>query len=56
MMHVAADPSEKYKVSKTFWEAAAAGLLVRRTWAFSDGGDRAQQISPGVYDERVFQV
>ena len=56
MMHVAADPSERYKVSKTFREAAAAGLSVCRTWAFSDGGDRALQISPGVYDERVFQV
>ena len=56
MMHVAADPSEKNKVSKMFREAAAAGLSVCRTWAFSDGGDRALQISPGVYDERVFQV
>lgn len=56
MMHVAAEPSERQKVSDVFREAAAAGLTVCRTWAFSDGGDRALQISPGVYDERVFQV
>ena len=56
MMHVAAEPSERNKVSEVFREAAAAGLSVCRTWAFSDGGDRALQISPGVYDERVFQV
>lgn len=56
MMHVAADPAERYKVSEVFREASAAGLTVCRTWAFSDGGDRALQISPGTYDERVFQV
>lgn len=56
MMHVAAEPTERYKVSKTFREAAGAGLSVCRTWAFSDSGDRALQISPGVYHERVFQV
>ncbi|KAL6315366.1 hypothetical protein AAG906_000474 [Vitis piasezkii] len=56
MMHVAAEPSERYKVSNTFREAAGAGLSVCRTWAFSDGGDRALQISPGTYDERVFQA
>lgn len=56
MMHVGSDPSERYKVSEVFREASAAGLTVGRTWAFSDGGDRALQISPGTYDERVFQV
>ncbi|XP_057501968.1 mannan endo-1,4-beta-mannosidase 5-like [Actinidia eriantha] len=56
MMHVAAEPSERNKVSEVFREAAAAGLSVCRTWAFSDGGDRALQISPGAYDERVFQA
>ncbi|XP_068649068.1 mannan endo-1,4-beta-mannosidase 5-like [Aristolochia californica] len=55
MMHVAADPAERPKVSTVFRDAAAAGLTVCRTWAFSDGGDGALQISPGVYDERVFQ-
>ncbi|XP_073316326.1 mannan endo-1,4-beta-mannosidase 5-like [Primulina huaijiensis] len=55
MMHVASDPSERYKVSEVFREASAAGLTVCRTWAFTDGGDRPLQISPGTYDERVFQ-
>ncbi|KAI8568623.1 hypothetical protein RHMOL_Rhmol02G0214900 [Rhododendron molle] len=55
MMHVAAEPSKRHKVSDTFREAAAAGLTVCRTWAFSDGGDRALQMSPGAYNEPVFQ-
>ncbi|GAA0144347.1 hypothetical protein Leryth_016872 [Lithospermum erythrorhizon] len=55
MMHVASDPSERYKVSNVFKEAAATGLTVCRTWAFCDGGSEALQISPGAYDERVFQ-
>ncbi|CAI9100028.1 OLC1v1036946C1 [Oldenlandia corymbosa var. corymbosa] len=55
LMHVAAEPAERYKVSEVFRDASAAGLSVCRTWAFSDGGDRALQISPGTYDERVFQ-
>uniref|UniRef100_M1B8N7 mannan endo-1,4-beta-mannosidase n=1 Tax=Solanum tuberosum TaxID=4113 RepID=M1B8N7_SOLTU len=54
-MHVAADPTERYKVTEVLKDASVAGLSVCRTWAFSDGGDRALQISPGVYDERVFQ-
>lgn len=56
MMHVAAQPSERYKIFNVFREAAASGLSVCRTWAFSDGGDQALQISPGVYNEAVFQV
>ena len=56
LMHVASEPAERYKVSEVFRDASAAGLSVCRTWAFSDGGDRALQISPGTYDERVFQV
>ncbi|KAL0446621.1 UNVERIFIED_CONTAM: Mannan endo-1,4-beta-mannosidase 2 [Sesamum latifolium] len=58
MMQVAAQPSQqRYKVSNVFHEAAAAGLTVCRTWAFSDGGNKlALQISPGVYDENVFQA
>ncbi|KAM3323960.1 mannan endo-1,4-beta-mannosidase 5 [Capsicum chacoense] len=55
LMHAAAEPSERYKVTEVLREASSAGLSVCRTWAFSDGGDRALQISPGVYDERVFQ-
>jgi hypothetical protein len=56
MMAVASEPSQRYKISSVLREASAAGLTVCRTWAFSDGGYQALQISPGVYDERVFQV
>ncbi|XP_052188535.1 mannan endo-1,4-beta-mannosidase 1-like isoform X1 [Diospyros lotus] len=56
MMHVAAQSSERSKVTQVFHDAAAAGLTICRTWAFSDGGDQALQISPGVYDEPVFQA
>ncbi|KAL2520306.1 Mannan endo-beta-1 [Forsythia ovata] len=56
MMNLAADPTQRYNVSDVFREASAAGLTVCRTWAFNDGGLRALQISPGMYDERVFQV
>ncbi|KAJ0733308.1 putative mannan endo-1,4-beta-mannosidase [Helianthus annuus] len=56
MMNVAADPSERYKVSQVLQDAANAGLSVCRTWAFADGGGyNALQISPGVYNELVFQ-
>ncbi|KAM7511484.1 hypothetical protein LguiB_010359 [Lonicera macranthoides] len=55
MMNVATEPSERHKVSEVFRDAAAAGLSVCRTWAFADGGNKALQISPGVYDERVFE-
>lgn len=58
MMTVAAQPSERHKISDVFREAANAGLTVCRTWAFSDGGasNQALQFSPGVYNEAVFQV
>ncbi|KAK9054289.1 hypothetical protein SSX86_025367 [Deinandra increscens subsp. villosa] len=56
MMNVATDPSERHKVSQVLQDAANAGLSICRTWAFADGGnDKALQVSPGVYDERVFQ-
>ncbi|KAJ9676316.1 hypothetical protein PVL29_025039 [Vitis rotundifolia] len=55
MMNVAADPSQKNKISEVFGQATASRLSVCRTWAFNDGGNQALQISPGVYDERVFQ-
>ncbi|KAH7677137.1 Mannan endo-1,4-beta-mannosidase protein [Dioscorea alata] len=56
MMHIGVDPAQRGKVSEVFRDAAAAGLSVCRTWAFSDGGYQALQVSPGVYDERVFQA
>lgn len=57
MMQVAADASQRHTVSDVFLEASAASLRVCRIWAFSDGvGDRSLQKSPGVFDERFFQV
>ncbi|MCY6488337.1 hypothetical protein, partial [Actinobacillus pleuropneumoniae] len=56
LMLLAVDPSTKSKVSEVFQQAASVGLTVGRTWAFNDGGWRALQKSPGVYDEDVFQV
>ncbi|GMN56460.1 hypothetical protein TIFTF001_025585 [Ficus carica] len=55
MMTVASQPSQRSKISDVFRDAASAGLTVCRTWAFSDGGDQALQMSPGVYNEAVFQ-
>ncbi|XP_051123576.1 mannan endo-1,4-beta-mannosidase 1-like [Andrographis paniculata] len=58
MMHLASsDPAQRHKVSEVFREASAAGLTVCRTWAFNDGGADAPalQISPGTYDQRVFE-
>ncbi|KAK9134156.1 hypothetical protein Syun_013486 [Stephania yunnanensis] len=56
MMDVAIDPNQRYKVSNVFRDASSAGLTVCRTWAFSDGGGRALQTSPGVYNEPTFQA
>lgn len=56
MMSVAVDPAERHKVTEVFRDAALAGMTVCRTWAFADGGGPALQLSPGVYDEKVFQV
>nr|GMD13183.1 mannan endo-1,4-beta-mannosidase 5 [Ipomoea batatas] len=56
LMHVASEPNERHKVTEVLRDASAAGLSVCRTWAFSDGNRyNGLQISPGVYDERVFQ-
>ncbi|XP_027356754.1 mannan endo-1,4-beta-mannosidase 1-like [Abrus precatorius] len=56
MMNVAADPNQRYKVSNVFREASAIGLTVCRTWAFSDGGNQSLQMSPGLYNEPMFQA
>ncbi|KAJ8770545.1 hypothetical protein K2173_018036 [Erythroxylum novogranatense] len=45
------------KVSKMFKRGAQMGLTVCRTWAFSDGhGPNDLQVSPGVFNERVFRA
>lgn len=56
MMSVGAEPKERWKISSVFCDAADVGLTIARTWAFSDGAKNALQTSPGVYDEKVFQV
>lgn len=56
LMYMGADPSLKSKVSSVFQEAKAHGLSMARTWAFSDGGDKPLQYSPGSYNEQMFQV
>lgn len=56
LMYVASDPSQRSKVTAVFREASSHGLTVARTWAFSDGGYRPLQYSPGNYNEQMFQV
>ncbi|KAL6636595.1 hypothetical protein ACP70R_024167 [Stipagrostis hirtigluma subsp. patula] len=55
LMLMASDPARRGMVAAAFRLAAAHGLNLARTWAFSDGGDRPLQSSPGVYDEAMFQ-
>ncbi|XP_054819928.1 mannan endo-1,4-beta-mannosidase 7-like [Prosopis cineraria] len=54
-MYVASDPSQRNKVSSAFQEAKSHGLSIARTWAFSDGGYKPLQYSPGSYNEDMFQ-
>ncbi|XP_062231099.1 putative mannan endo-1,4-beta-mannosidase 5 [Phragmites australis] len=56
LMILAVDPSTRGKVTEVFRQAAAVGLTVCRTWGFNDGGWRALQKSPSVYDEDVFKA
>lgn len=56
LMYTASDPSQRFKVSSAFHEAASHGLTVARTWAFSDGGYSPLQYSPGFYNEQMFKV
>ena len=56
LMYMASDPSTRSKVPTIFQEASQHSLNVARTWAFSDGGYRALQVSPGSYDDEVFAV
>ncbi|CAI0392350.1 unnamed protein product [Linum tenue] len=55
LMYVAADPTQRSKVSAAFREARSHDLTVARTWAFSDGGYRALQYAPGAYNQDMFQ-
>uniref|UniRef100_A0ACD5WCB8 Uncharacterized protein n=1 Tax=Avena sativa TaxID=4498 RepID=A0ACD5WCB8_AVESA len=55
LMEMASDPWQRGKVVAAFRQASAHGMNLARTWAFSDGGDRPLQSSPGVYHEDMFQ-
>lgn len=55
LMYMASDLSTRNKVTSAFQEAQEHGLNIARTWAFSDGGDRPLQYSPGSYNEQMFQ-
>ena len=56
MMESVWSPSRP-KVSEMLKRGAQMGLTVCRTWAFSDGrGADALQVSPGLFNERVFRV
>ncbi|XP_058785351.1 mannan endo-1,4-beta-mannosidase 7-like [Vicia villosa] len=55
LMYIASDPSQRNKVSTTFQEATNHELNIIRTWAFSDGGYKPLQYSPGSYNEEMFQ-
>ncbi|XP_020085997.1 mannan endo-1,4-beta-mannosidase 6-like [Ananas comosus] len=56
LMILAVDQSTRGKVSEVLQQASSVGLTVCRTWAFNDGGWRALQKSPSVYDEEVFKA
>ncbi|KAI5067599.1 hypothetical protein GOP47_0018127 [Adiantum capillus-veneris] len=56
LMAISVDLPSRSKSVELLEEAAASGFNVGRTWAFNDGGYQALQISPGVYDENVFQA
>lgn len=56
LMYMASDPSQRFRVSSAFRQAASHGLTVARTWAFSDGGYRPLQTAPGSYNEQTFKV
>lgn len=55
MDHAVHDHS-RARIRTMLQAAAKMGLTVCRTWAFNDGDYNALQISPGQFDERVFQV
>ncbi|XP_074573615.1 mannan endo-1,4-beta-mannosidase 6-like [Curcuma longa] len=56
LMLLAADESTRPKVSDAFRQASSVGLTLCRTWAFNDGGWRALQKAPSVYDQDVFKA
>lgn len=56
LMVTASDGNTRPRVDKILRDGAALGLTMCRSWAFNDDTYQALQMSPGVYDEKVFQV
>ncbi|OWM91038.1 mannan endo-1,4-beta-mannosidase 2-like [Punica granatum] len=56
LMDQAVDEYSRPRVRAMLQAGAKMGLTVCRTWAFNDGGYNALQVSPGQFDERVFQA
>jgi mannan endo-1,4-beta-mannosidase len=56
LMDHAVDEYRRPRIRAMLKAGANMGLTVCRTWAFNDGVYNALQISPGQFDERVFQV
>ncbi|KAF8401189.1 hypothetical protein HHK36_012120 [Tetracentron sinense] len=55
LMYMGSDPSTRVKVTTTFQQASRYGMNVARTWAFSDGGNKPLQYTPGSYNEDMFK-
>ncbi|XP_010522866.1 PREDICTED: mannan endo-1,4-beta-mannosidase 1 isoform X2 [Tarenaya hassleriana] len=55
MMNAAADTASRTTVTAALRQASAVGMNVARTWGFHEGGYEPLQISPGSYNEHVFQ-
>ncbi|KAM3731022.1 hypothetical protein ACB098_12G130700 [Castanea mollissima] len=55
LMYMASFPANRDNITATFQLAAKSKMNVLRTWAFSDGVERALQTSPGVYNEEMFE-
>uniref|UniRef100_A0A0E0K5M5 mannan endo-1,4-beta-mannosidase n=1 Tax=Oryza punctata TaxID=4537 RepID=A0A0E0K5M5_ORYPU len=54
LMYMASDPADRSKAAGVLRQAASLRATLVRTWAFSDGGYRPLQKSPGVYNEDMF--
>uniref|UniRef100_A0A0E0CRX5 mannan endo-1,4-beta-mannosidase n=1 Tax=Oryza meridionalis TaxID=40149 RepID=A0A0E0CRX5_9ORYZ len=54
LMYMASDPGDRSKAAGVLRQAASLRATLVRTWAFSDGGYRPLQKSPGVYNEDMF--
>lgn len=56
LMDHAVDAYSRGRVGAMLQAGSKMGLTVCRTWAFNDGTYNALQVSPGAFNERVFQV